>query len=209
MYKQLFSKMHKYGDRGSIASLGGPSIEIHYKELEPLLRRRSSLLFAEMNKNLIQHENLVQRIQNLNDPRVDFYQGDIWDGINSYMKADGWYHKHVLFDLDFCCSAPTVIKAGLWNYLAKLAESKLPRKNGFWISLTFCRRADLGNEWMWVPSLVLKTFTVRGWQPSHAAILPYAEKRSGANGKVGSNMVTMQFRFKWDYLKSPVRAPVK
>jgi len=206
-YAQLIAKMHLFKDKGCIVSLGGPAIEIHYKELASLLRRNSQLLFAEIDKVLIIDENLPSRIEALGDSRVKFYAGDIWDGIMfNYVQKQGWEHKHVLFDLDFCCTAPTAIKQSLYTHLSLLAKSKLPRKNGFWISLTFCRRGDLTNEWQRVISEIIQLFTNQGWQLSINNNITYAEKGGNkAKRRIGNNMVTMQFRFRWDYTKTPIK----
>jgi len=204
IYRGLIARMQSYNDKGSIVSLGGPAIETHYKEMAPLLRKRSELLFAEIDRKMIREERLVKRIKDLSDSRVIFYEGDVRHGIlDHYIIKDGWYHKHVLFDMDFCRTANTIIRElNFLGFLDVLAKSKLPRKGGFWLVLTFCRWGDIESCWSKSISKIIDIFHDNGWRLSVADICPYAEKRS--LGTAGTSMVTMHFRFHWDYGSRPV-----
>ena len=196
LYTKLISSINEYKDRGSIVTLIGPALETHYNELRPILRPRSDLLMAEYDSDLIKRECIVERIKNLHDDRITFFKGDVWDSIKKRYKNCGWHHKHVLFDMDFCCTAKTAFDNGLTRHLEWLITSKLPRRKGFWISLTFCRRKDTKEIWRSLPSDVLYLYGKYGWSMTEERVITYTEKSPNKKGRVGANMVMMWFRFR-------------
>lgn len=208
LHRELTDRILSFGDKGCVVSLCGPAVEVHYKELKPLLRKHSQMLFAEIDLELINSENLVRRVYDLCDNRIKLFGGDVWDGINRlYLQRQGWHHKHVLFDFDFCCTASTAInKLGLYSRLEALAASKLPRKNGFWLAFTFCRRGDKHNMWRSSISDIIQLFAKHNWELSLNVNTPYAEKGGDKKRpRIGANMITMFFRFRWNYTKIHVK----
>lgn len=200
LHEAVTSQILEFGDKGCVVSLCGPAVEPHYRDMRCLLRKDSQLLMAEWNEGVVREERLRDRIKALGDSRVVFYEGDVWQAITKlYIRKKGWDHKHVLFDLDFCCTAETAIAQGLYMNLKRLALSKLPRKTGFWIVITFCRRGDRYGEWQDVISKVIRTFSRAGWQMSFNENIPYAERGALSHKRKGANMVMLKFRFHWDY----------
>lgn len=208
LHREFTDRILSFGDKGCVVSLCGPAMETHYKELKPLLRKNSQMLFAEINPKVIENERLAQRTEALGDRRVKFFAGNVWDGIHlQYLRRQGWHHKHVLFDLDFCCTAETAIKRlDLYSKLETIAASKLPRKNGFWISVTFCRWGDKNNRWRAAISEIIHIFAKHNWELSFNHNAPYAEKGGNKEKRrLGANMLTMVFRFRWNYTKIHVK----
>jgi len=202
LINKLIREMLSCGDRGSIVVLSGPAIEVQYNELKPLLRNKSDLLFVDNDVKMVKRERLIERVKKLNDPRAKFYTGDIWEALKEcYVKKQGWKYRHVFFNLDFCCTASTLARDGLYEHLYWLAASKLPRRKGFWLAFTFCRWGDFTREWQKVPSKTIGIMDRVGWSLVISHIIPYAEKGENGKNKGGTNMVTMWFKFKWNNLK--------
>jgi len=192
----LGRKKKRSMDKGCAVSLCGPAIETHVKEILPLLRCKSELLVAEWSKKTIEKENMVERVKSIGDERVVFYVGNVWDGIRQhYLKKKGWNHKHVLFDLDFCNTVDELLTQKLQIELKHLARSKLPRRQGFWVFLTFLQRGDMDKEYWDFANKVGRIFHEAGWQISYHHMLPYRD------GHKGAPMCNIVFRFHWDYSK--------
>ena len=193
LHNYLTSKILSFNDRGCIVALAGPAVEVHYKELKPILRKNSELLFAEIDSEMAAEEKLIERVNKLKDKQVVIQIDDVWKAIiNKYITKNGWEHKHVLFDFDFCCTAQTVVKNDLYSNLRWLSNSKLPRNSGFWVAMTFCKRKDINHTWHEIPSKMIDIFYEAGWNLTLNENLSYTE------GHTGANMVNMLFRFKLD-----------
>ena len=192
LYDKVVKKMLEKDDKGCVTSLCGPAAKLHAESLMPLLRSNSELLFAEWDKELSIEQEMEKQIKECNDKRIVFKLGNIWDVMRSkYIYKKGWQHKHVLFDLDFCRSTDVLIAQGLQLELKRLARSKLPRKSGFWIYLTVCKRGDRDEEWLSFSNKVLNIFTRNGWSMSYTKLESYKDVK-------GPHMVSMLFRFKWN-----------
>jgi hypothetical protein len=189
-------------NRGSAMALCGPAVEEHIKTLLPLLRPKSELLFAEWSKEVAEKNDIAGSVKAFGDKRIVYHFGNIWDVMRKqYIYKKGWKGKHVFFDLDFCRTADTLIAQGLQQELKRLAVSKLPRKNGFWLSITACQRGDKSSEWWELYHKTGQIFLRADWAiKSGTRILPYTE------GRTGANMVNMLFHFMWDYNKARKRA---
>ncbi len=177
--------------KGCIVSLCGPAIEQHADILRPLLRKKSRLLFCEIDKSMAKNEKMLQRVEALDDQRIRLVIGDIWKTLK---KQKGWDRKFILFDLDFCKTAYTLKNfEGLIPRLRWLANSKLPRQSGFFISLTVCKWGDLSNSYLDLSSDIFKIFDECGWSLVESRAKSYRESKAE-----GASMFNMLFHFKWN-----------
>ena len=175
-----------------MVSLPGPAVERHVKVFQPLLRKHSQVMFAEWNKNIVKKEQMRKQLKACEDPRFFLSVGNVWDCLRRcYINRQGWEHKHVLFDLDFCGTVDTLVAQGLILELKRLARSKLPRRSGFWISLTVCKWKDYDREWIHLPGRVVEIFANAGWRLHHWDCDPYKEQK-------GAPMFHILLRFEYD-----------
>ena len=187
-----------FGDKGCVVSLSGPSPEIVYHYLKPLLKKKSQLLLAEHDAKMVEDLRLRHRTEQIKDGRLIFRTGDVFKEMRrQYETRQGWEHKHVLFDLDFCDSARTLLRdTPIFESLKWLAKSNLPRKEGFWISITTCQRGDFNADWMRLQDFVRRTFWTECWNTNAEQRNNYIE--TGKRG--GTAMVNWLIRFyksKW------------
>jgi len=196
---RIAKEILSYGDKGCVVSLCGPAVETHFGTLKPILRNKSELLFAESNPAIVKKERMKERVEACGDKRIVFRAYDVWDAVRKrYIYREGWKHKHVFFDLDFCATADTLVGQGLLLELKKLARSKLPRRGGFWLSITSCQRGDIDAEWWNLYTNVGRIFLNAKWSiRPPTRIEPYREQ-----GHKGANMVNMLFHFKYDVNKN-------
>jgi hypothetical protein len=180
--------------KGCVVSLCGPAVRPHIKFLKPLLNTKSELLFAEWDKEVFLNNNMKQTVSNERDPRISIQFGNVWDAVRKrYVHKKGWQHKHIFFDLDFCATAETLLAQGLQKELKTLATSKLPKKSGFFVSLTMCRRNDRDGEYIRFYSRLLEIFFDAGWSIKYSDFVPYRE-----NNKKGTVMVNIFLHVKKD-----------
>lgn len=189
------STILKHNAKGCVVCLSGPAIEVHAEALAPLLKAKSELLFVEIDEDLAKSENMGKRTKKIGDSRVTFRTGNVWDVVRGkYLYRNGWKGKHVLFDLDFCETAESLIAKGLLKELRLLAQSKLPRRSGFWLSLTVCQRGDINSEWIVLPSKMIDIFHKAKW-----SIRPDSRINPYKDGNRGSPMLNFLFHFRYDY----------
>lgn len=196
LHEDTVSKILSYGDKGCVLSLPGPAVERHVRVFQPLLRKHSQTLFVEWNRKMAKKEQMRERIKACGDTRFVLSIGDVWGCLRRrYINKEGWEHKHVLFDLDFCVTVDTLVSQGLILELKRLSRSKLPRRNGFWISLTVCKWKDYDREWIRLPGKVVEIFENSGWRLQHWEGEPYKERK-------GAPMfhILLRFRYDWNLL---------
>ena len=205
LHEDIVKEITAHGDRGCVISLPGPAIERHIKVFQPLLRKHSQVMFVEWNKKTVKKERMRERMKACGDARFLLSVGNVWDCMRRrYINKQGWEHKHVLFDLDFCATVDTLVSQGLILELKRLARSKLPRRNGFWISLTVCRWKDNDSEWIRLPSKIAEIFVNAGWSLKYWKCDPYKEQR-------GAPMfhTLLRFEYNWNLTRKEKARPCK
>lgn len=175
--------------KGNVASLCGPAVKEHIETLKPLLNKNSKLLFAEWDKKVCQYNGMKRQVREAKDDRISLYIGNIWDMIKKERKR-----VFLFLDLDFCLTVDTLIAQGLQNELKKIAYSKLPKRTGFFISLTMCQRGDKGGEYLKFAAKVQEIFYTAGWSIRYADLRPYREQDNK-----GTVMVNTFIHVRMDY----------
>jgi hypothetical protein len=192
LHEDVVDEVLSHGDRGCVVSLPGPAIERHVKVFQPLLRKNSQCMLVEWNRDMVREEQMRQRMKACGDLRFVLSVGNVWDCLRRcYINRQGWEYKHVLFDLDFCATVDILVSQGLILELKRLARSKLPRRTGFWISLTVCKRQDIDREWAQLPGKIVDIFENVGWRNKHWSCFHYKEQK-------GARMFHILLRFEYD-----------